>query len=328
MGGMRPMLATPVAAVPKGAGWVHEVKWDGVRVLADVRDGTLTLTSRAENDVTAGYPELRALGDLYDDMLLDGEVVALEGGRPSFGALAERMHVRDRRKADRLAATRPVTFMVFDLLRLYGSDLTGHPLSERRELLERLDLDGRHWQVPPTYEDGEELFGATLEQGLEGVVSKRLSSPYLPGRRSPDWAKCPHRATMSVVVGGWRPEKTNDSGRLGAVLVGAPDGNGGWRYSGGMGSGIAGRAATLLAEALAPLARPDSPFSTEVPRLDRAGVTWVEPQVIVEARVLEVTRDGRLRQPAYLGMRTDLTPADLQASHPNGPRLAPGDDGA
>jgi bifunctional non-homologous end joining protein LigD len=312
MGGMRPMLATPVAAVPQGAGWVHEVKWDGVRVLADVRDGALTLTSRAENDVTAGYPELQAIAGLYDDMLLDGEVVALEGGRPSFGALAERMHVRDRRKADRLAATRPVTFMVFDLLRLYGSDLTGHPLSERRELLERLDLDGRHWQVPPTYEDGEELFGATLEQGLEGVVSKRLESPYLPGRRSPDWVKCPHRTTMSVVVGGWRPEKTNDSGRLGAILVGAPDGKGGWRYAGGMGSGIAGRAATQLAEVLAPLARADSPFSTEVPRPDRTGVTWVEPQVVVEARVLEVTRDGRLRQPAYLGIRTDLTPADLQ----------------
>jgi bifunctional non-homologous end joining protein LigD len=312
MGGMRPMLATAVDAVPKGAGWVHEVKWDGVRVLADVRDGALTLTSRAENDVTAGYPELQALAGLYDDMLLDGEVVALEGGRPSFGALAERMHVRDKRKADRLAATRPVTFMVFDLLRLYGSDLTGHPLSERRELLERLDLDGRHWQVPPTYEDGEELFAATLDQGLEGVVSKRLDSTYLPGRRSPDWVKCPHRTTMSVVVGGWRPEKTNESGRLGAVLVGAPDGNGGWRYAGGMGSGIAGRAATQLAGALAPLARADSPFSTEVPRLDRAGVTWVEPQVVVEARVLEVTRDGRLRQPAYLGIRTDLTPADLQ----------------
>ena len=327
---MRPMLATAVTAVPGGDGWAHEVKWDGVRVLADVRDGALVLTSRTENDVTAGYPELQGLGDLYDDMLLDGEVVALEGGRPSFGALAERMHVRDRRKADRLAATRPVTFMVFDLLRLYGSDLTSHPWSERRELLERLDLDARHWQVPPTYDDGKELFGATLEQGLEGVVSKRLSSPYLPGRRSADWVKCPHRATMSVVVGGWRAEKTNDSGRLGAVLVGVPDGDGGWRYAGGMGSGIAGRAATLLAGALAPLARRDSPFSTEVPRLDRAGVTWVEPEVVVEARVLEVTRDGRLRQPAYLGIRTDLTPADLQqATHPDGTRSTPEEeDGA
>ncbi|MDR6863700.1 non-homologous end-joining DNA ligase [Phycicoccus sp. 3266] len=309
---MRPMLATPATALPTGEDWLHEVKWDGMRVLADVRDGRLTLTSRAGNDATASFPELAGLADLYDDMLLDGEVVALDGGRPSFGALAERMHVRDRRKAERLAATRPVTFMVFDLLRLYGSDLTGQPLSARRELLERLDLDGRHWQVPPVYDDGQELFDATLEQGLEGVVSKRRSSPYLPGRRSADWLKSPHRATHSVVVGGWRPEQTNDSGRLGAILVGTPDGAGGWSFLGRVGSGIAGRAATLLAEEIGTGTIPSSPFSTPVPRVDAVGTTWVEPRVVVEVRALEVTKDGRLRQPAYLGVRPDLTPADLQ----------------
>jgi bifunctional non-homologous end joining protein LigD len=306
------MLATPATAIPDGEDWIHEVKWDGMRVLADVHDGVLRLTSRAGNDVTASFPELAELGASYDDMLLDGEVVALDGGRPSFGALAERMHVRDRRKAERLATVRPVTLMVFDLLRLYGSDLTGQALSARRELLERLDLNGRHWQVPPVYQDGHELFAATLEQGLEGVVSKRLSAPYLPGRRSTDWLKSPHRTSVSAVVGGWRPEKTNDSGRLGAVLLGVPDGTGGWRFAGRMGSGIAGRAAVQLADALASLTRADSPFSDKVPRVDRTGVTWVEPVVVVEARTLEVTRDGRLRQPAYLGIRTDLTPEDLQ----------------
>lgn len=309
---MRPMLASPTTVIPDGDEWLHEVKWDGMRVLADVHDGVLTLTSRIGNDVTASFPELLPLAEAYDDMLLDGEVVALDGGRPSFGALADRMHVRDRRKAERLSAVRPVTFMVFDLLRLYGSDLTSQPLSARRELLERLDLTGRHWQVPPVYEDGRELFAATLEQGLEGVVSKRRSAPYLPGRRSSDWLKSPHRTAISAVVGGWRPEKTNDSGRLGAVLLGVPDGNGGWRFAGRMGSGIAGRAAVQLAEALVPHTRPDSPFSDEVPRLDRVGATWVDPVVVVEARTLEVTRDGKLRQPAYLGMRTDLTPEDLQ----------------
>jgi bifunctional non-homologous end joining protein LigD len=309
---MRPMLATKGTHVPHGSEWLHEVKWDGMRVLADVHGGRATLLSRAGNDVTVSCPELAGLGGLYDDMLLDGEVVALDSGRPSFGALAERMHVRDARKADRLSASRPVTLMVFDLLRLYGTDLTAQPLSARREMLERLDLDGSHWQVPPVYDDGDELFAATAEQGLEGIVSKRLSSPYLSGRRSSDWLKSPHHATVSVVVGGWRPEKTNDSGRLGAVLVGLPDGAGGWRYAGGVGSGIAGRAAVQLAAALAPLRRDSSPFSTEVPRIDAAGVTWVDPVLVVEVRTLEVTRDGRLRQPAYLGIRTDLTPADLQ----------------
>ena len=210
---MRPMLATPTTSVPTGDAWLHEVKWDGMRILADVHDGELTLTSRNGNDVTASYPELAGLADTYEDLLLDGEVVALDAGRPSFAALAERMHVQDRHRAERLAATRPVTYMVFDLLRLFGQDLTAQPLSARRELLERLDLDGRHWQVPPVYADGQELFRATQEQGLEGVVSKRLSSPYQQGRRSTEWLKSPHRTTVSAVVGGWRPEKTNDAGR-------------------------------------------------------------------------------------------------------------------
>lgn len=313
---MRPMLATPAPAVPSGPDWVHEVKWDGMRVLADVHDGRLVLTSRAGNDVTASFPELAPLAVQYEDMLLDGEVVALDGGRPSFGALAERMHVKDRRKAERLAAARPVTLMVFDLLRLYGADLTGQPLSQRRELLERLDLSGRQWQVPPVYDDGDELFRATLEQGLEGVVSKRLSSPYLPGRRSGDWLKSPHRARVSAVVGGWRAE-TGTVDRLGAVLLGVPAPDG-WRYAGRMGSGIAGKAQRQLAELLAPLRADRSPFASPVPPVDANGAVWVEPRVVVEARVLEVTRDGRLRQPAYVGVRTDVTPESLLAEAQEG----------
>jgi bifunctional non-homologous end joining protein LigD len=308
---MRPMLASPATAVPSGPDWIHEVKWDGMRVLVDVHDGGLTLTSRAGNDATASYPEFSPLAGLYDDMLLDGEVVALDGGRPSFAALAERMHVGDRRRAERLAAARPVTLMVFDLLRLYGTDLTSQPLSARRELLERLELAGPHWQVPPVYEDGHGLFEATLERGLEGVVSKRLSSPYLPGRRSTDWLKSPHRTTVSAVIGGWRPE-VGTVDRLGAVLLGLPS-PGGWRYVGRMGSGIAGKAQRQLSELLLPLRADRSPFTTVVPAIDAKGAVWVEPRVVVEARALEMTRDGRLRQPAYLGMRSDLTPEDLRA---------------
>jgi bifunctional non-homologous end joining protein LigD len=298
--------------VPTGPARVHEVKWDGMRVLADIHGGRLTLTSRTGNDVTASYPELAGLADTYDDLLLDGEVVALQEGRPSFAALADRMHVADRRRAERLAAVRPVTYMVFDLLRLFGEDLTGQPLSARRELLERLDLTGRHWQVPPVYPDGEELFRATLEQGLEGVVSKRLGSAYVPGRRSSEWLKSPHRTTISAVVGGWRPERTNDAGRLGAVLLGVPTAQG-WRYAGRMGSGIAGAAQRQLAALLEPLRADESPFCDEVPAMDARGAVWVRPEVVVEARVLEVTRDGRLRQPAYLGVRSDLTADDLMA---------------
>lgn len=307
---MRPMLASPTTVIPDGDEWLHEVKWDGMRVLVDVREGRVRVWSRNERDVTAGYPELEALGDAYDDMLLDAEVVALEGGRPSFHALTERMHVSDRRKAVRLAASRPVTLMVFDLLRLFGSDLTGQPWSARRELLERLDLAGAHWQVPAVHDDGDQLLAATADQGLEGIVSKRRSALYAAGRRSPDWRKTAHKVTHSVVVGGWRPE-VGSAGRLGAVLVGLPDGAGGWRYAGRVGSGLAGTAGEALALRLRPLGREDSPFADVVPPVDAVGTSWVHPRLVVEVRALELTGQHRLRQPTYLGVRSDLVPADL-----------------
>ena len=311
---MRPMLATVADSVPTGPAWVHEVKWDGMRVLVDVREGRVSVWSRTERDVTAAFPELDALGESYDDMLLDGEVVALDAGRPSFHALAERMHVSERRRAERLVATRPVTLMIFDLLRLFGNDLTSQPWAARRELLERLDLDGRHWQVPPVYDDGEQLLAATADQGLEGIVSKRRSAPYAAGRRSLDWRKRPHRNSLSVVVGGWRPE-VGTTGRMGAVLVGLPDGRGGWRYAGRVGAGLAGTAGEALAMRLRPLVRDSSPFADEVPSIDVRGTTWVEPRVVVEVASLELTGQHRLRQPAYLGVRSDLTPADLAEVH-------------
>ena len=308
---MRPMLASQGTAIPRGREWAHEIKWDGMRILADVADSRLSLLSRNENDVTATFPELSTLTGpgLPDDMLLDGEVVALDDGLPSFSALAERMHVSDARKARRLAVARPVTFMVFDLLRLYGVDLTSRPLAERRAALERIDLGGPSCQVPPTYDDGAALQAATLEQGMEGVVSKRLSSPYRPGRRSPDWLKFAHRGSRSVVVGGWRLE-TDSAHRLGAVLVGTPTAQG-LVYLGRVGSGLAGKEQDRVMAALEGLGIDASPFADEVPQMDARGTTWVRPEVVVEVQSLGLSAGGRLRQPAYRGLRPDLSPDDL-----------------
>ncbi|WP_346780587.1 DNA ligase [Janibacter sp. DB-40] len=253
---MRPMLATLTDAVPQGAEWVHEVKWDGMRVIVEAKGGALTVTSRTGRDVTVAYPELAPLAQLYDDMVLDGELVALVDGRPSFAGLTERMHVTNARRAATLAGSRPVTLMAFDLLRLLGQDLTAQPWSARRTLLEQLDIDGSRWQVPPTHDDGQGLLAATAEQGLEGIVSKRRSSPYAAGRRSPDWRKRPHRDSESVVVGGWRREIGGTL--LGAVLVGVP-GPDGWDFVGRVGAGLAGRAGAAMLERLRPLERGDSP---------------------------------------------------------------------
>jgi len=305
------MLATKATTVPPGAEWLHEVKWDGVRLLVEVAGGGVRMWTRNENEVGVAYPEVLGLAGLGRDVLLDAEVVALADGIPRFSAIADRMHVRSATRAEQLARTNPVTLMVFDVLRLDGQDVMSRPLTERRGLLEDLDVNGPSWQTPATYDDGQMLMAATEQQGLEGVVSKKRGSLYHPGRRSPDWLKFPHRPTRSYVVGGWRLE-TDSASRIGAVLVGEPTADG-LSYRGRVGSGIAGKVGQRLLEVLAPHHTGASPFCDEVPRVDATGTTWVRPQIVVDIAVLGVTPGGRLRQPSYLGVRPDLDPADLRA---------------
>jgi bifunctional non-homologous end joining protein LigD len=305
---MRPMLATHGSQVPAGDEWVHEVKWDGIRILADTRDGRTRLTSRNDNDVTAAWPDV-AVAPLGDrDLLVDGEIIALnESGIPDFRVLQERMHVRKAASVARLVNQVPVTFMVFDLLRLDGRDLTSEPLESRRAELAEL-LSGAPWQVPPSYDDGRMLFDATLEQGLEGIVSKRRSSRYVFGERSPHWQKFAHRHRLSYVVGGWRPQEgTTD--RLAALLVGEPTPEG-LLYRGRVGSGIGATQSRQLTQALAGHEVDASPFADEVPRVDARGTRWVEPVLVVDVDT-HGRGHQRLRQPSYRGVRTDLTPEDL-----------------
>lgn len=322
---MRPMLATPGdprTGPPAGAAWAHEIKWDGIRLLADVSDGRLRLLTRSGRDIAVALPELHGLTRVSDDVLLDGEAVAMAGGRPSFSHVVDRVHTTSAAAAERLARTRPVTYMVFDLLRLDGMDLTALPWSARRSALEDL-LDGVPGVQPsPVFDDGAQLLRATAGQGLEGVVSKRRSAPYRTGVRSADWLKFPHRSTRSVVVGGWRPQ-TGTAGRLGAVHVGVPVDDGTGRplrdtegrlvldYRGRVGAGLAGRAGLQLQDHLTGVAQAPYPFTTDIPRPEAAGSRWLTPQVVIDVAALEVTSDGRLRQPSYQGVRTDLTPEDL-----------------
>jgi bifunctional non-homologous end joining protein LigD len=172
---LKPMLAM-TGQLPAGADWAYEFKWDGVRALADISGGRQHLYARSGVEITAAYPELATLHEQVDDALLDGEVVLLGAtGQPSFTALAERMHVRDRAKAARLAAVAPVTYMIFDLLRLRGTDLTGWPYQRRRAALGDLALGGARWAVPPTF-DGPATYEAAGEHGLEGVMAKGRST--------------------------------------------------------------------------------------------------------------------------------------------------------
>ncbi|WP_412778590.1 non-homologous end-joining DNA ligase [Nocardioides sp. Root79] len=304
-----PMLATHGTHVPPGDDWRHEVKWDGVRALTRIAAGTVTMTSRNANRITAAWPDLSTPPDVGDDTVVDGEIIALnERGVPDFRVLADRMHVRKTATVARLAARVPATYMVFDLLRLDGEDLCGLPLHERRRRLGELVLGRSGWQVPAEYDDGAMLLEATRAQGLEGIVSKRVDSTYRPGQRTPHWLKFPHRHRGSFVIGGWRPQ-TGTRDRLAALLVGEPTPDG-LMYRGRVGSGIGPKQSRSLTELLAGLTTAASPFADEVPRVDAEGTTWVEPVVVVDIDTHGLGYE-RLRQPSYQGVRTDLTPEEL-----------------
>lgn len=311
---MRPMLATPADAVPSTDLWRHEVKWDGMRALIDIRDHQVRVFSRTERDITVAFPELvsQAAGLIdFEDLLLDAEVVVMHQGRPSFSSLAERFNVVDATTAQQLAATAPVTAMVFDVLRVMGTPVMGQTWTARRTMLESIDITSRWVTVPPVFTDGHSLLAATADQGIEGIVSKRIDATYRPGARSDDWLKSVHRRTGSYVIVGWRREKGGSA--LGSVLLAEPT-SAGLAYRGRVGSGLAGRRGVALAQQLLPLRRDDNPTVTGVPVEDARDCIWVEPAIVADVEFHGLSEAGRLRQPSWRGVRADLEPADLFAT--------------
>lgn len=307
-----PMLAgSGELPVPEG-GWAFEVKWDGVRAIAYCTPGRLRLESRNLNEVTDSYPELaRGAWTLSShSAVLDGEIVAFdEHGRPSFERLQQRMHVSSKAQARRLAAANPVTYMVFDLLWLDGHSLLGLTYAQRRELLEALGLSSHGWQTPEhVVEGGADLLTATSEQGLEGILAKRLDSTYRPGARSREWIKVKRVGRQEVVIGGWMAGKGKRSGTIGALLAGVYE-DGLLRYAGRVGSGFSDGELVRLEGLLGPLARKSSPFQAgERPPRE---AYFCEPRLVAEVEFAEWTATGSLRQPVYKGTREDKEPREV-----------------
>jgi len=306
------MLAVPSRQLPVDDGsWAYEMKWDGMRALVGIDGDDVWLTSRAGNDATGRFPEIAPIADALGsvDALLDGELVALDDqGVPSFERLQPRMQAHGRNAVEKGMATQPVVLMVFDVLWLAGHSTCELPYTERRTLLERLELAGPSWQTPPaTFGGGDDVLATSRALGLEGVVAKRVDSVYRPGRRSDAWRKVKTTLGQELVVGGWLPGAGRLEGQLGSLLVGHHD-HEGLQFAGRVGSGIDATARERLTRALAPIRRDTSPFVT-TPKLPSP--RWVEPELVVEVAFHEWTSQGVLRAPRYKGLRDDKLAADV-----------------
>ncbi|MGO9819984.1 MAG: DNA ligase D [Solirubrobacteraceae bacterium] len=302
-----PMLAGAGDLPRPEKGWWFEVKWDGVRAIAYVQPGRLRLESRNLREITDSYPEVRGLlRDLgMRDAVLDGELVAFDDdGRPNFERLQRRMHVTAQSSVRRLAVSTPVVYAIFDLLYLDGHNLMALPYEQRRERLEELGLSGPAWRVPAAHpENGRRLLEATAAQGLEGVVAKRRTSRYEPGRRTGAWVKVKNNQRQELVIGGWLPGEGRRTDRIGALLMGYFEDGGELRYAGRVGTGFTDRTLAELGSKLAPLRRAQAPFD-QVPKLPRNAV-FVEPELVAEIEFREWTSDGVMRAPSYKGLRDD-----------------------
>lgn len=297
---IRPMLATLSKAVVTGDEWVFEEKYDGIRVIAERRGTLVRLSSRTGQDLTAGFAAvadaIRALPD--DDLTLDGELVIFDARGTS------RFQLLQRRGTD--PRLRPV-YVAFDCLRSQGKDLTRATLERRRERLLAL-VPRRSGALMPSRQlrgDGQRALEVARERGWEGVIAKLRGSRYEPGSRSQAWRKLKVRGESEFVVGGY----TAPSGaraHLGALLVGLYDGAT-LRFTGKVGTGYTQQALRELAAKLDRLRTDRAPFDP-APRM--RDVTWVRPALVAQVAYAEWTADGRLRQPAFLGLRDDKKPRE------------------
>jgi bifunctional non-homologous end joining protein LigD len=311
-----PMLSeTGSPGLARGYDWA-EIKWDGVRAIGTWADGRLTLRARSGTDITARYPELTADGAPHlpaSDAVIDGEIVAFDAqGRPSFTRLQNRMHLTRGREIEREVVRTPVVYLLFDLMRLDGHDLTRMPLRQRRELLEQLasDLDAPV-QVPPVFDDLDAAMEMSGRYGLEGVVAKDPGSPYRPGARSSSWLKLKHTRTQEVVVVGIRPGQGNRREGIGSLLLAVPDDDGALRYVGRVGTGFTDRMLSDLRARLEPL-RTGSPGLDGVPAPDASDAEWVRPELVGEVEFANWSPSGILRHSRWRGLRPDKSPEEVR----------------
>jgi bifunctional non-homologous end joining protein LigD len=310
---IEPMLATLVGEPPSGDDWVFERKLDGERCLGSMDGHDVALLSRSRRSIAASYPEVaEALATrARRTLLVDGEIVALVGGQTSFARLQQRMQIDDPERAR--ATGVPIIYYLFDLVHLDGADVSGLPLLERKRLLcEALSFGGPLRYLGHRAGDGRRLLAEACRRGWEGLIAKDVRAPYRSGRGRA-WLKLKCVAEQEFVIGGFTEPKGSRVG-LGAILVGYYR-DGQLEYAGKVGTGFSQQVLLDLRSRLVDLEQPGPSFAAAP---SDAGTHWVAPELVAEVGFAEWTRDGKLRQPRYLGLRRDKDPRDVIREVPAG----------
>ncbi|HEU5180976.1 MAG TPA: DNA ligase D [Candidatus Polarisedimenticolia bacterium] len=312
---LEPMHAEIGEAAFNRPDWMWEPKLDGYRVLAFIDGKKVSLRSRRGLELVPCFPGLvEELGSqAVSGMILDGEIVAFDAdGRPSFNALQNRVQVKSPRDLAAAEQSVPVVYFCFDLLHFAGIGLTSRPYHERRRYLSQCLLPTPRVQLVHASEDGVALSEAAQAAGFEGVVGKRISSRYQPGKRSDQWLKVKPTQSVDFVIGGYTRGKGSRES-LGAILVGTWE-KGKLRFASHVGSGFDERSLAQMKERLEPLRQDDCPFAEE-PELTNPTI-WVKPELVAEVKFHSWTEDGHLRAPVFLRLRDDLSARDLRKARP------------
>jgi bifunctional non-homologous end joining protein LigD len=319
---LAPMYATIGREVPGDGEWSFEPKYDGVRVLAFAEGSRVRLVTRNGKEKTAQFPEvveaLHALAAASGaPFVLDGEIVALRGGEPGrFQLLQSRMHLKDPRSIELQRESAPAALIAFDVLRDGGDWLLDLPWSERRATLERRleAADGRSLRPSEVLRgSGERALERARTRGWEGVIAKRESSVYRPGKRSEEWLKLQVEFRQELVIGGWtEPQRSRPF--IGSLLVGYYEGED-LVFAGGVGTGFGRETLERLLSRLVALERSTPPFRD--PPRTRTPAHWARPELVAEIRFAEWTADRRLRSPVFVGLRDDKPASEVDREAPS-----------
>jgi bifunctional non-homologous end joining protein LigD len=303
-----PMLSETADKPPLGPDNIYELKWDGIRALIAYEEGKMRIYTRNHIDVTAQFPELLDGEKAFraTNALFDAEIVSLDAtGKPIFKKVINRMSARGESNIQKLSKTNPVYCYVFDCLYLDGRPLIGEPLTKRKEWLKDAIRPDTPYRVSEFVEDGESLFEAAREHGLEGIMAKKRDSKYIPGRRNDCWLKVKVRQSAEVLIIGYTAGKGNRGQTFGALHIAEKVGKE-LHYRGKVGTGFDDN---IIKEVLKELKKIDTLKSIDVvgELLDRKTSTWLDPKLIVEVSYSKLTPDNMFREPVFLRLRPDLS---------------------